>query len=68
MEKNYAWYLYETLTRLLQGLGRSIRNDKDFATTYVLDGTAEGLIKSMRKYVPKSYYDVFGWDPSISKV
>jgi len=64
MKNNYVWYQYETLTRLLQGLGRSVRHDKDFAITYVLDGKAEILIKEMKKYVPKSYYDILGWNSS----
>lgn len=62
MENNRVWYMYETLVRLLQGFGRSIRHEKDFAVTYVLDGAAERLIKNMEKYVPKAYYDVLGWD------
>ena len=61
MENNHTWYNYETLMKLLQGFGRSVRNEKDYALTYVLDSTAQPLITSMKKYVPKSYYDVLNW-------
>ncbi len=62
MESNHTWYRYETLMKLLQGFGRSIRHKDDNAITYVLDSTAEQLIKSMKNYVPKSYYDILGLD------
>ena len=58
--KNQQWYLYASLTKLLQGLGRSVRNANDYATTYILDGTARNLIGRMREFVPKSYADMLG--------
>lgn len=32
------WYRWKTLTRLIQGTGRSVRSETDTATTYILDG------------------------------
>ena len=60
-EKYPLWYQYAALVKLLQGMGRSIRSEKDYAITHVLDESAYNLICRMRKYVPKAYYDVLGW-------
>lgn len=61
-EKYPLWYQYNALVKLLQGFGRSVRNDEDYAITHVLDESAYNLICRMRKYVPKAYYDVLGWN------
>lgn len=37
LEKNQSWYSYATAKSLIQALGRSIRNETDFASTYILD-------------------------------
>jgi len=37
MEINKEWYLWKTLVELIQAIGRSIRSDSDYATTYILD-------------------------------
>ena len=37
MEKNKMWYPYTTAKSVIQALGRSIRNDKDYAISYILD-------------------------------
>jgi len=60
MERSDAWYKYASLTKLLQGMGRSVRDSDDHAVTYVLDAGARSLIGAMRKYVPSSYRDVLG--------
>lgn len=52
------WYYYQTTVKLLQGLGRSIRNEKDFAVTYVLDGSVQTLLRRNKAMVPMSYHDV----------
>ena len=43
--------------KLLQGFGRSIRSEKDYAKTYVLDSAVHFLIKKTRGILPKAYYD-----------
>lgn len=57
-KKSQQWYLYASLTKLLQGMGRSVRSADDYADTYVLDGAAQDLMRRMRNYIPKSYADV----------
>lgn len=37
MEKNKFWYPYMTAKSVIQSLGRSIRNEKDHAVSYILD-------------------------------
>ena len=37
MSKWKWWYDYETAKTIIQSIGRSIRNENDYATTYILD-------------------------------
>jgi len=62
MEMYPLWYASQTIAKLLQGFGRSIRSKKDWAVTYVLDSAAEPLLNNSKNLVPKSYYDVLGWN------
>ena len=62
MERYPLWYSSQTITKLLQGFGRSIRSGQDWAVTYVLDSSVEPLLYNSKNLVPKSYYDVLGWD------
>ncbi len=59
MNKFPRWYEAQTLTKLLQGFGRSIRNENDWAKTYVLDAAAGRLFRDKRA-IPQSFYDVLG--------
>ena len=62
MERYPLWYTSQTITKILQGLGRSIRSKQDWAVTYILDSAVEPLLNNSKNLVPKSYYDVFGWN------
>lgn len=57
-EKYPLWYNAQTLTKLLQGLGRSVRSEDDWAKTYVLDSSVEYLIRVAKEMIPRSYHDV----------
>ncbi len=61
MQKFPLWYKSQTLVKLLQGFGRSIRNEDDWAVTYVLDEAANDLLYQCKSMIPKSYYDVLGF-------
>jgi len=37
MERNKLWYPYMTAKLIIQSFGRSIRNEKDYAVSYILD-------------------------------
>ena len=62
MRRCPLWYESQTITKILQGFGRSIRSRQDWAVTYVLDSAVESLLNNSKDLVPKSYYDVLGWD------
>ena len=64
MERYPLWYSSQTITKILQGFGRSIRSKEDWAATYVLDAAVKPLLNNSKNLVPKSYYDVFGWEMS----
>ena len=57
MKRFPLWYDSQTLMKLLQGLGRSIRSEKDYAKTYVLDSAIHFLLSKTRNILPKAYYD-----------
>lgn len=56
--RNPAWYRYEALMRLLQGLGRSVREPGDHAVTYLLDSQIAKLLSETASYIPKPYRDI----------
>ncbi|MDH3396001.1 MAG: DEAD/DEAH box helicase family protein [Nitrosopumilus sp.] len=62
MSKFPTWYTSQTLTKLLQGFGRSIRSDDDWAKTYVLDTAANNVFFKAQQMIPRAYYDVLGMD------
>lgn len=41
MDKNKQWYPYTTAKSIIQSFGRSIRNEKDYAVSYILDSDWE---------------------------
>ena len=57
-QRSPVWYQYVALVRLLQGMGRSVRTERDHAITYVLDTAAHDLVRKMRRYVPPPYAEV----------
>ncbi|WP_249111168.1 helicase C-terminal domain-containing protein [Nitrosopumilus sp. K4] len=58
MDKFPLWYTSQTLTKLLQGFGRSIRSESDWAKTYVLDTAVNNVFFKAQRMIPKAYYDV----------
>lgn len=60
MDKFPLWYTSQTLTKLLQGFGRSIRSEDDWAKTYVLDTAVNNVFFKAQKMIPRAYHDVLG--------
>ena len=58
MKKYPLWYDSQTLMKLLQGFGRSIRNEKDWSVTYVLDSAVNFLLHKSKNMIPQAYHDV----------
>lgn len=55
MEKNKFWYPYMTAKSMIQSLGRSIRNETDFAASYILDADWEKFFKLNKKMFPLEF-------------
>jgi Rad3-related DNA helicase len=52
---NPRWYQWSSIINILQGTGRSVRSETDWAVTYILDGCLSDLIHNNRKAFPKEF-------------
>ncbi len=52
-DKDPKWYTWNTVLRLVQAYGRSVRSKDDYATTYILDSSISYLLKNAQDLVPK---------------
>lgn len=52
---NPSWYRWKAIVHVLQGTGRSIRNEDDWAITYILDGSLSDLIHNNRSSFPLEF-------------
>jgi Rad3-related DNA helicase len=52
---NPEWYSWCAIKNVLQGTGRSVRSETDWATTYFLDGSLADLIHRKRSSFPKEF-------------
>jgi len=52
MEDHKDWYNWKTVMDIIQSLGRSIRHDKDYADSFILDGTFSNILQYNYKYIP----------------
>lgn len=55
MNKYKLWYPYQTAKTIVQSAGRSVRNEKDHAVTYILDGNWEKFFKENGQMFPESF-------------
>ena len=51
------WYLRQTVTNIIQGSGRIVRDKEDFGVTYILDTCWEHLYDSAKHLFPKWWKD-----------
>jgi Rad3-related DNA helicase len=49
------WYDWVTITQVLQGIGRSVRSQDDWAITYILDGCLSDLLRRRRSSFPPEF-------------
>ena len=49
------WYEVQTVKSILQSVGRSIRNETDYAITYILDSSFERLYKNNKWMFPNDF-------------
>ena len=52
-KRDPKWYVWNTVLRLVQAYGRSVRSKDDYATTYILDSSISFLLKNAQDIVPK---------------
>ena len=53
------WYSFETVKKIVQSIGRSIRSSDDYATTYILDTGWERFYYDNIKLFPKNFEKYF---------
>jgi len=56
-QRDPKWYTWNTILRLVQAYGRSVRSKDDFANTYVLDSSISYLLKEAHEILPKWFSD-----------
>jgi len=56
MKESNEWYEWKTGISVLQGVGRSVRNEDDWAVTYVLDACFNNLLKR-NNFLPPSFME-----------
>ena len=59
-EAEPEWADAHALTQVLQGIGRSVRSEKDHAITYILDSNAHSLVRKCAGMIPAAYHDALG--------
>jgi len=52
---NPEWYREKAIINILQGTGRSVRSEDDWAVTYILDAAMADLIHNNRKSFPPEF-------------
>ena len=55
MDRWKWWYSYETIKKIVQSMGRSIRSEKDHAKTYILDKCWERFYYQNKSTFPKNF-------------
>lgn len=50
-----GWYHWKTIVEILQSVGRSVRNEKDWCVSYILDACLGDLIHNNRKAFPPEF-------------
>jgi Rad3-related DNA helicase len=56
-QRDPKWYIWNTILRLIQAYGRSVRSKDDFANTYILDSSISYLIRDANDMLPKWFSD-----------
>lgn len=55
LQMNPSWYQWKAIVNVLQGTGRSIRSEDDWAATYFLDAGLADLIHRSRASFPHEF-------------
>src|SRR5215469_15350949 len=60
-KRSEQWYSWQTGLKLVQGYGRSIRSNEDWAITYVLDGIFESFVNRNKNILPDWFSSAIKW-------
>jgi Rad3-related DNA helicase len=55
MQDQPEWYDWKAIISILQGVGRSVRSEEDWAVTYFLDGCLSDLLRRRRSFFPREF-------------
>lgn len=55
MKYSREWYTWKACTSILQGIGRSVRSENDWAVTYFLDGCLTDLLMGSSDNFPEEF-------------
>ncbi len=58
---NPAWYKAQTLANFMQMYGRSIRSEKDWAKTYILDQALIDFLRQQYRKIPRYISEAIHW-------
>jgi ATP-dependent DNA helicase DinG len=58
LEKSQRWYAWKTALTLVQAVGRCVRNENDWAKTYVLDECFSDLFSRWSTFFPNSFSEM----------
>jgi Rad3-related DNA helicase len=59
MHKWKWWYDTQTIRTIIQSVGRSIRNEKDHAVTYILDADWERVYIKNKNLFPDDFHQSY---------
>jgi Rad3-related DNA helicase len=57
LKRDRSWYDWQTVQRLVQTYGRSVRSETDYAVTYVLDSNFTRFLNANRELFPKYFLE-----------
>jgi len=56
MDRNKVWYPYTTAKSVIQSFGRSVRNERDFAVSYILDSDWSRFFSRNSRMFPEEFH------------
>ena len=57
MRRDQKWYIWQTISSIIQMIGRGVRHEKDYCKTYILDSTFSRLFSMNKDMFPEHIRD-----------
>lgn len=61
MEQDPEWYTLQTIQTLIQAVGRIVRSNDDYGSTYILDSDFYRLYRENSKFFPRWWTEALQW-------